>query len=63
MAVRVSAERPRQSLRLDPQVWKAIDRIRAKRAGTVSRNTWISEAILEKLSREEAVRPIRGHVA
>jgi len=63
MVIRVPADRPRQSLRLEPNVWKAIDRIRAKRAGNVSRNTWISEAILEKLSRDEAARPIRGRVA
>lgn len=63
MAVRVSADRPRQSLRLEPNGWKAIDRLRAKRAGSVSRNTWINEAILEKLSREAAERPIRGRVA
>jgi hypothetical protein len=33
-------------------VWEKIDRERGKRAGSGSRNTWITEAILEKLSRE-----------
>jgi hypothetical protein len=53
MAVSVSEKRStRQSLRLIPEVWEKIDRERSKRPGTVSRNTWITEAILEKLSRE-----------
>lgn len=46
-------DRARQSLRLDPDVWTAIDRARLQRAGNISRNTWIAEAILEKLEREE----------
>jgi hypothetical protein len=53
MAVSVSEGRLRQSLRLDPQVWEKIDCERGRRAGSVSRNTWIAEAILEKLSREQ----------
>jgi hypothetical protein len=53
MAVSVSEGRVRQSLRLDPEVWEKIDRERGRRAGSVSRNTWIAEAILEKLSREQ----------
>jgi len=52
MTVSVS-EKSRQSLRLDPEVWERIDRVRRKRAGSVSRNTWIAEAIVEKLSREQ----------
>ncbi len=52
MAVSVLEGRLRQSLRLDPEVWDKIDRERLKRAGSISRNTWITEAILEKLSRE-----------
>lgn len=50
----VLTKRPRQSLRLDPQVWGAIDRERSRRPGSISRNTWINEAILEKLSRDQA---------
>lgn len=46
-------DRIRQSLRLDPQLWAAIDVARQKRAGSVSRNTWITEAIMEKVAREE----------
>jgi hypothetical protein len=45
-------DRPRQSVRLHPEMWGAIDDVRAKRPGIVSRNTWIAEAILEKLARE-----------
>ena len=60
-------DRGRQSLRLDPEVWTAIDRARLRRAGSISRNTWITEAIAEKLAREQdAVAPPRqaggGHV-
>ena len=47
-----SPDRTRQSLRLDPAVWKRIDRSRSQRAGNISRNSWIAEAILEKLDRE-----------
>jgi hypothetical protein len=53
MAVSVSEGRLRQSLRLDPQLWDKIDRDRGRRAGSVSRNTWITEAILEKLARDQ----------
>jgi hypothetical protein len=46
-------DRGRQSLRLEPEVWTAIDRARLHRAGSISRNTWITEAIAEKLAREQ----------
>jgi metal-responsive CopG/Arc/MetJ family transcriptional regulator len=52
MTVSVS-EKSRQSLRLNPEIWEKIDCERRKRAGSVSRNTWIAEAILEKLSRDQ----------
>ena len=48
-------DRSRQNLRLDPRIWTAIDRARMKRAGNISRNTWITEAIEEKLTREEGL--------
>jgi hypothetical protein len=48
-------DRGRQSLRLDAEVWTAIDRARLRRAGSISRNTWITEAIAEKLAREQDV--------
>jgi hypothetical protein len=51
-AISASEARVRQSLRLDPDLWEKIDRERGRRAGSVSRNTWITEAILEKLSRD-----------
>ncbi|MFT8895924.1 MAG: hypothetical protein ABF968_03065 [Acetobacter sp.] len=44
----------RINLRLSTQIFDAIDDARAKRAGRVSRNTWIAEAIEEKLAREVA---------
>ena len=46
-------DRGRQSFRLDPEVWAAIDMARLRRAGSISRNTWITEAIAEKLAREQ----------
>ena len=39
----------RQSLRLAAEIAQAVDAARMRRAGNVSRNTWITEAILEKL--------------
>jgi hypothetical protein len=46
-------DRGRQSLRLDPEVWTAIDAARLRRVGSISRNTWITEAIAEKLARKQ----------
>jgi hypothetical protein len=43
----------RQNLRLKPEVWAAIDEARARRSGHVPRNTWIAEAIAEKLERDK----------
>lgn len=40
------------SLRLPPEIKAAIDATRRKRAGTVSLNQWVAEAIAEKLERE-----------
>jgi hypothetical protein len=48
-------DRGRQSLRLEPAVWTAIDMARLRRAGSISRNTWITEAIAEKLEREQNI--------
>lgn len=49
-------DRARQSLRLDQVILDAMDAARAKRPGFVSRNTWIVEAIEEKLAREQKER-------
>lgn len=43
----------RRNLRLDTELCKAIDTARAQRAGKVSFNTWILEAVQEKLSTEQ----------
>jgi metal-responsive CopG/Arc/MetJ family transcriptional regulator len=45
-------ERSHQSLRLDYEMLEAIDRLRARRPGNISRNTWIVEAVQEKIERE-----------
>jgi hypothetical protein len=46
-------DRARQNLRLNLDMWTAIDAARLHRPGSVSRNTWITEAIVEKLAREQ----------
>lgn len=42
----------RINLRLSAETFAAIDRARAARSGHVSRNTWLTEAVEEKLARE-----------
>ncbi len=42
----------RVNLRLPPEVFAEIDASCALRAGRVSRNTWVAEAIREKLLRD-----------
>jgi hypothetical protein len=44
----------RINLRLPAETFDAIDACRAERTGVVSRNTWITEAVEEKLTRERA---------
>ncbi len=44
----------RINLRLPAETFDAIDACRAQRMGVVSRNTWITEAVAEKLARERA---------
>ena len=41
----------RINLRLPPEVLEAIDSECSRRAGSVSRNTWITEAVTERLAR------------
>ena len=40
-----------ENLRLSPEVLEAIDAECSRRAGSVSRNTWITEAVTERLAR------------
>ena len=47
----------RLNLRLAPDTFAAIDAARARRPGSVSRNTWIAEAVQEKLARGGAGEP------
>ena len=42
----------RSNLRVPTEVFAAINAARANRPGSISRNTWITEAIQEKLTRE-----------
>lgn len=46
------ADLDRTNLRLSSETFQAIDQSRLSRPGRVSRNTWIAEAIEEKLARE-----------
>ena len=45
-------ELDRINLRLSAETFALIDAARAGRPGNVSRNTWIAEAVQEKLARE-----------
>ena len=47
----------RINLRLPAETFEVIDRARAARPGHVSRNTWITEAVEDKLAREAASLP------
>ena len=42
----------RINLRLPAETFEAIDAARGARPGNVSRNTWITEAVEEKLARD-----------
>ncbi|WP_293906087.1 hypothetical protein [Phenylobacterium sp.] len=42
----------RINLRLSAETFGEIDEVRTARPGNVSRNTWITEAVQEKLARE-----------
>jgi len=44
----------RINLRLPAETFEAIDAARGARPGNISRNTWITEAIEEKLARDRA---------
>jgi len=46
----------RLNIRLSSSVMMAVDAACERRAGTVSRNTWIAEAVAEKLAREEQAK-------
>jgi len=50
----------RRNLRLPAELCNAVDRVRAARPGTVSFNTWIIEAIQEKLTRDTTSRSDDG---
>lgn len=55
-----AASRDRVSLRVPAGLRRAIERACANRPGKVSINTWITEAISEKLDREEASKHRRA---
>lgn len=50
----------RINLRLSPEVLQSIDAECSRRAGSVSRNTWISEAVKERLERLASSSRLQG---
>lgn len=55
----------RMNVRLPQEIFERIDKVRALRPGYVSRNTWIAEAIQEKLEKElrtggDLLKPVFG---
>ena len=52
------ADLDRINLRLTQETFAAMDQARSARPGRVSRNTWIAEAIAEKLTRDTATQPV-----
>jgi hypothetical protein len=48
----------RINLRLSAETFNAIDTARAGRPGNISRNTWITEAVEEKLARDRVEREL-----
>jgi len=50
----------RFTVRLPPEMLGAIDTARSRRVGNVSRNTWITEAVQEKLTRGDTTTPSTG---
>jgi predicted DNA binding CopG/RHH family protein len=53
-------ELDRINLRLSSETFEAIDRSRTARTGRLSRNTWIAEAIEEKLLQDGAASGARN---
>jgi hypothetical protein len=43
------------SLGLDPEVARAVDMVRLRRAGGIARNSWITEAIGEKFDGQQNI--------
>lgn len=65
MSLRATNTKPldRFNLRLSPEVFALLDQASALRPGSLSRNTWIAEAIQQKLAREIGNRAVWVNVA
>lgn len=59
MMAPISRTLERINLRLPKALFAAIDAARGNRPGKVSRNTWIAEAVQEKLAREGAANDLK----
>lgn len=53
----------RSNLRLSPEAYKAIDLLRKRMPGNVSRNTWIAMAVQEKIDRDALITKIGADIA
>lgn len=62
-SAKIQKKRDRASLRLDTELIALIDKARSGRVGVISRNTWIAEAIQEKLEREIGNYIERGKIS
>jgi len=60
MAPPESEDRQRRNVRLENELWEGIEESIARRPGKTSRNTWIAEAVREKLEREIQVTESHG---
>lgn len=52
---KTSNTKSRANVRFDPDIWAKVDQSRNTRVGFVSRNSWILEAVIEKLTKEGVV--------
>jgi hypothetical protein len=55
-----SEDRQRKNIRLEIELWEGIEGSIARRPGKTSRNTWIAEAVREKLERESQATESHG---
>lgn len=55
------SQRTRNNLRLSTQLRDEINMARRRRAGNVTRNTWITKAVTEKLAKSQPIKPKNGN--
>lgn len=55
-----ASTKTRFTVRLEPGIKEAIEIARRQRVGSISTNTWIAEAISEKLARETPKKAVNA---